>query len=188
MLTNYVAVTRTKLIFLKTKVAGSSRHTGKAITYRLKAVIKEIGGKEAVITVTTDNASNIKKAWPLVEQRYPSILTLGYASHIVNLAVEDIFRVSTIGGALQSAITVIKYFRNSTILTGLLNEVTKATGKQRPALQLPGNTRWQGKLLTIKSLIANQSFIKAALDNRLKCLGASPTLAAFSRYEEIQAI
>ena len=58
---NYVAMTRQHAIFLKTEHTGSERHTGEVITRGLKATINEIGGGEAVIAVTTDNASNIKR-------------------------------------------------------------------------------------------------------------------------------
>ena len=125
---NYVALTRQHAIFLKTEYTGSERHTGEAIARGLKQAIKEIGGGEAVIAVTTDNASNMKKAWQYLQQDYPTILTLGCASHTVNLTVEDLLRLPGMKTLLQSTVTIVKYFKSSTILTGALNDVAKAEG------------------------------------------------------------
>jgi hypothetical protein len=180
---NYVAQTRQQSIFLKTEVTGSERHTGSMIADRLKATIEEVGGEEAVIAVVTDNASNMKAAWPELEERYPRLLTIGCASHIVNLTVEQILRIPCISNLINIAVDTVKYFKNSTILTGALNEAATAAHKHRLALQLPGKTRWQGKLDTINSLVANKPFIHTVLGDEKVCLSARPTPKNRAKYE-----
>jgi hypothetical protein len=65
---NYVAVTRQHAIFWKTEVTRSERHTKEMIARGLNNTIEGLGSDKAVIAVTTDNASNMKGAWPIVEK------------------------------------------------------------------------------------------------------------------------
>lgn len=66
---------------------------------------------------------------------------------------------------LKQAVKVAKYFKNSNLRTGLLNNAAAAQGKPQIALQLLSKTRWQGKLNCINSLINNKDNIEAALAN-----------------------
>jgi hypothetical protein len=70
-------------------------------------VIDELGSGGAVIAVATDNASSMVSSWPAMEQRYPSMLAIGCASYIVNLAVEEILRASTIPTLMGLTIEVV---------------------------------------------------------------------------------
>lgn len=141
-----------------------------------------------MIALVTDNASNMKIACSEVEKRYPELLTIGCASHIVNLTVEDILKHGTIPGAINLAVNIVRYFKGSTILTGALNEAAAAMGEQRRTLKLPGKTRWQGKLETITSLIANKAYIQAITENRQLCLGSQPTAENRAKYDAIKDI
>lgn len=123
-LTNYVAVTRQHAIFLHTEVHGAERHTADVIARRMSSTIDQLGGGEAVVAVTTDNASNMRASWPELEKRYPGLLTLGCAAHTVNLLVEDILKLSELNTTLNTAIYVIRYFKKSSVRTGALTEST----------------------------------------------------------------
>jgi hypothetical protein len=176
-LTNYVATTRTDSIFVGSEVLGAERHTGEVVARGLGRIIEQLGGSEAVVAVTTDNAANMKKAWPELEKRYPGLLTLGCASHTVNLLVEDILKLSDLTTTLDDALHVIRYFKGSNVRTGALTAVAKAAQQTRISLKLPGKTRWQGKVEAITSLIANKPYILELVDNQLACLGNRPTPA-----------
>jgi hypothetical protein len=106
-LINYIATTRQHEIFIQTDAVGAKRHSGEMITRRLCTVIDELGSGGAVIAVATDNASSMVSSWPAMEQRYPSMLAIGCASYIVNLAVEEILRASTIPTLMGLTIEVV---------------------------------------------------------------------------------
>ena len=48
-----------------------------------------------VFGVVTDNASNMKKAWRLIEEKYPTIICYGCAAHGLNLIFCDMIKLET---------------------------------------------------------------------------------------------
>lgn len=183
---NYIANTRQHAIFVGSDVTGSERHTGDMIAAGLASTIEGLGGPEAVIAVTTDNASNMRAARQRLEQRYPGLITIGCASHMVNLTVEEILSASTISTYLSEAVNIIRHFKSSPILTGMLNDVAQAENTRRKALQLPGNTRWQGKLEAIDSLLVNRSYLETAIRDEIRCLNSSATTDQRAKYRSIR--
>ena len=100
---NYLLITRTEAIFLKSVATGKDRYTGEYIADSLNEVITEIGPQD-IIAVTTNNASNIKSSWQGIQQQYPKILCLSCGSHMTNLLVEDIMKLP----ALYNHFEVVK--------------------------------------------------------------------------------
>lgn len=141
-LTNYIAATRNHTIFIKSEVTGSERHTGDAIARGICDTIEQVGGDAVVVAVATDNASNMRSFHNMIINRYPSILTVGCASHVVNLTVNEILKLDTLSATLRQANELIQYFKASSILLGLLNDVAAASHTTRKALQVPNNTCW----------------------------------------------
>jgi hypothetical protein len=92
----------------------------------LSNTIEQLGGSKAVVAVTTDNAANMRAAWLELEKRYPGLLTLGCASHTVNLLVEDILKLSTLSTTLNTAVYVIRYFKSSNVRTAALTAAATA--------------------------------------------------------------
>jgi hypothetical protein len=163
--TNYLVTSRQHLIFIRSEVLGAERHTSEVIARGLSSKIDKLGGRGAVVAVTTDNAANIRASWPELEKRYPRLLTLGCASHTVNLLVEDILKLSTLITTLHTAIQAIRYFKSSNVRTRALTAAAIAAGETRILLKLPGKTRWQGKVEAISSLLANKPYIQAVISN-----------------------
>lgn len=174
-LTNYVVTTRQHEIFLHTEILGAERHTSEVILRGLRDTIEDLGGEAAVVAVCTDNAANMRRCWPELQKRYPGLLTLGCASHIINLLVEDILKLSTLNTTLADAIQVIRYFKGSNVRTGALTQAAAAARETRLSLKLPSKTRWQGKLEAISSLIANKPYIQTVIADRAQCLGHRPS-------------
>ena len=185
---NYIAVTRQEAIFLKAETTGSARHSSELIANGLKKTIEELGGTDKVVAVVTDNASNMKGSWAALEESYPGLVTAGCASHIVNLCVEEILGISDINKLLKIACELVKYFKSSYLRTGLLEDAAKAAGVARKSLKMPGNTRWQGKLETVKSIRENRDHITAALGDENAVLGGKPLQEARDKYVRIRSI
>jgi hypothetical protein len=151
---NYLLVTQLEAIFLKSIATGKDRHTGQYIADGLNNIIKEIGPKN-IVAITTNNASNMKKSWEGIQKEYPEILCLGCGSHMINLLVKDIMKVPKLHQHFEAVKEVNQYWKNSGILNGLLKVTAKEINQKFITLQLPGKTRWQGKLYTIQSNISN---------------------------------
>jgi Protein of unknown function (DUF 659) len=156
---NYLLATRNETIFLKSVATGKDRHTGEYIADGLVEVISEIGS-ENIIAVTTDNAGNMKSSWQGVQEQYPEILCLGCSSHMTNLLVEDIMKLPVLQDHFEIVKEINRYWKNSSVLIGLLQFTAKQSNQQIAAPQLPGNTRWQGKLDTLDSNISNKIYMQ----------------------------
>lgn len=186
-LTNYVATTRNHSIFLGSEVV-AERHTSEVVESGISDMIDSLGGQKAVVAVVTDSASNMKKAWPELQSRYAGLLTLGCASHQVNLLVGDILRVSTLATTLSQALRVIKYFKSSPARTNELNKAAKAVQETRVALKLPAATRWQGKYEAVTSLIRNKLYIQSVLANKSACLGTNVATQNVAVWQELKVL
>lgn len=186
-LTNYVVTTRTHSIFLESEVL-MERHTSDVIQSGIERILEELGGRKAVVAVVTDNAANMKKAWQGLESNYAGLLTLGCASHQLNLLVNDILRASTLAITLSQAIRVIKYFKSSSARTNELNKAASRASATRISLKLPSATRWQGKLEAVNSLIRNKPYIQRVLANRSACLGTAITTQNVAIWQELKVL
>lgn len=186
-LTNYVVSTRKHSIFVDSEVV-TERHTGEVIESGITRILEELGGQKAVVAVVTDSAANMRKAWPELQSRYPGLLTLGCASHQVNLLVGDILKVSTLATTLNNALHVIRYFKSSPARTNELNKAASRLEERRVALKLPAATRWQGKMEATRSLIQNKPYVQAVLANQTACLGTSVTTKNMALWAEMKAL
>jgi len=195
---NYMAVTREHAIFLKSTPTYEQRHNAAYISSELSSVVEELGS-ENVVAITTDTASNMKAAQDLLGVRYPEILMLGCASHIVNLTVNDIFALPEIQNIWQKVLHIAKYFKGSYILIGLMNKYAEKLDIKRKALQLPGNTRWQGRFNTTNSVIANRAVLREVVadpdvlnnptaDQREKFLRVQEMILDYRFWEQAEAL
>lgn len=86
-------------------------------------------------SVVTDNASNMKAAWNLIQSYYPHISCYGCVAHGLNLLVQDI----TIGlESLKEVVVelkhVIKEIKNKHILLSVLKEKQSLLSGNLPSL------------------------------------------------------
>ena len=182
---NYVAVTRKHAIFLRSTPTGPDRHSGHYIAQEVSKIVEELHPSN-LVAITMDNASNMKAAQRLLGEQYPEVLMLGCTAHIVNLTVEDLFRLPALSNLFRLVVEVVRFFKSSYILVGLLNNTAKSLGQKRRALQLPSNTRWQGKLNTTESLIKNRLYMELILQNPAKMLPEHPTKDQKAKYDRIR--
>ena len=73
-----------------------------------------------VFGVVTDNASNMKNAWQLIEEKYPTIICYGCAAHGLNLIFCDMIKLKTCKNIIKQAKGVIKEFRHKHMLVDML--------------------------------------------------------------------
>ena len=79
-----------------------------------------------VFGVVTDNASNMKKAWRLIEEKYPTIICYGCGAQcVVNLIFCDRIKLESCKNTIKRAKAVIKEFRHEHMLVDTLKAMQK---------------------------------------------------------------
>ena len=124
---NFV-VSLPKSIFWKSFHTELQSHTGEYIADEVLKVIEKIKREcgKMVIGVVTDNASNMKKAWRLIEEKFPAKTCYGCAAHGLNLIFCDIMKLETCKKMMEQAKDVIKDFKHKHMLVDMLKAMQKA--------------------------------------------------------------
>ena len=94
-----------------------------------------------VFGVVTDNSSNMKKAWRLIEEKYQTIICYGYVAHGLNLIFCDMIKLETCKNIIKQAKGVIKEFRHQHKLVDILKAMHKAENVNCSP-KLPVKTKW----------------------------------------------
>lgn len=68
-------------------------------------------GPRKVVSIVTDNAPNMKKAWRLIGQKYPWIVSEGCKAHSVDLVAKDLCETASIGSVVEKCVKIAKFFR-----------------------------------------------------------------------------
>ncbi|CAG8792995.1 14582_t:CDS:2, partial [Gigaspora margarita] len=112
---------------------GETHHTGEWIATQIINKMKEIDIYK-FSTVITDTVANMKAAWKIIEEKYPHIICLGCSSHVINLLIGDILKITEIKSIIEEI-----------------------------ALVLSVITRWGTHFDCIKSLLESQTAIQQIL-------------------------
>lgn len=110
----------------------------------IKQVIEEVGPMK-VIGLCTDNATNMKRAWNLIEQEFQHIYPYGCLAHTLHLVFTDISKIKSAEAIQRDATSIVKAVKKSQKLTALLCQHQNQTGEQaeqhQQSLKLPVKTR-----------------------------------------------
>jgi ABC-type antimicrobial peptide transport system permease subunit len=74
------------------RVTGENTNSGAYVTTMIAEVVDEIKreiNKDKIVSMTTDNASNIESAWAILKSTRPGFLDTRCAAHTLNLLVKD---------------------------------------------------------------------------------------------------
>ena len=90
-------------------------HTREYNATEILKVIHELESDcgKMVFGVVTDNASNMKKAWRLTKEKYPTIICYGWAAQSLSLIFCDMIKLETYKNIIKRAKGVIKEFRHT---------------------------------------------------------------------------
>ncbi|KAH6559555.1 hypothetical protein KP509_1Z004700 [Ceratopteris richardii] len=89
-----------------------TRITGEFIFEHIKSAIEEVG-RENVVQVITDNASNCKRMGELIESEYPSIVWTPCTTHCIDLLFEDIGKLPWVEPIISDAKQIITFIRKN---------------------------------------------------------------------------
>lgn len=147
-----IVLTIPEAVFYKSIDSKANRHTAEYIGRQLIDTMNEIGPMK-FFCIVTDNASNMRAAWRLVEKEFPHILTYGCIAHGINLLCQDIWKIGLFTECIGQCKEIVKEIRNCHFLLALFREKQKEK-KISVALKLPVPTRWNSNffcLQTVKS-------------------------------------
>ncbi|MCL4134444.1 UNVERIFIED_CONTAM: hypothetical protein GTU68_003358 [Idotea baltica] len=150
-------VSTPKPVFWRSICTGSEKHTGEYLAKCIADVIEEIGPLK-VTGLCTDNASNMKNAWELINEKYPHIYTYGCLAHALNLIFSDLGKVNSVESLIKDATNVVKTVKSSQRLSALLKMNQDA---EKTSLKLPVKTRWGHSIVPcLESLTKNKQALK----------------------------
>lgn len=159
---NLVMTTAAGHSFMSAVDTTGESKTGPFIAGFLENEMKKLpGGIESCVVVCTDSASNCKSAGALLEARYPWITWIPCTSHVCDLFLEDISKMSWIQAEIQDARTIITLIRSHNKSLGLFRKYSKTL-----ELLAPGETRFATNFIACERLVE--------VSGRLKQVVADP--------------
>ena len=138
----------------------------------IEPVIKEIGeGK--VTAILSDQGPDYRKARRLINEKYPAILSINCASHVLNNLAKDMCKLSTMDSLLKKARAIVVEMKHKLRKARFKEEFRKYADEERlkgrkvtpVMLTLPSDTRWFGlKDMIEKLLRSKQVLLRLAVD------------------------
>jgi hypothetical protein len=100
-----------------------------------------------IVSIVTDNASNMRAAWKLLEEKYPGLVCNGCAAHTVNLLVKDVCHLDEYKDTLALCRQLTAFVKDRNALTKRFEKIQKRLLDEREvnkarALVSVGETRW----------------------------------------------
>lgn len=129
----------------------------------ISTVVDEIG-PEKILSCVTDNASNMKRAWLLLAEKYVHMSFYGCIAHSLNLLIEDIIKLDNILSLKNQAARIVTQIKGSQLLAAHFIKIQKEKNVT-VALKLPVKTRWASIVRCFNSLISNKFCLQALTVN-----------------------
>ena len=150
-LINFMAVCDHTPVYLGTTDSKTDSHTGTYIANLIKSKITEIGPSK-VFALCTDNAANMRLAWNLLLQDFPSLVCFGCAAHGLSLYARDIAKITEIKAAACNANIVLKWLKFRHLPHAILNEKCMEIYHRELAVILSVETRWGSMFYSLTRL------------------------------------
>ncbi len=179
---NYMAVSPEVSLFLESVATGQQGHTHTFIANDITRVI-ESNGDTVFAGAVTDNTAANKKAWSLLEERFPSFYFQGCCSHGIHLLVKDVFaatktkkpgdeeRTFPIGYPFAQLLTfvsrckqIVRFFCSHHSPKAQLRELQRASNCR--ALVNPAPTRWGTIQQMCQSLLDSEQHLHTIVNQR----------------------
>ncbi|RLN91918.1 hypothetical protein BBJ28_00012361 [Nothophytophthora sp. Chile5] len=151
------------------RVTDEDSKTGAYMANMIGEVIDEIEsavGVNKVCSVTTDNASNMKNAWTLLETGRPGFLSTGCAAHTLILMMKDVLSIPDLARILSQAKEAVLFIRNHTATNARFRTDQEGdTSASQRGLKLPNITRWYSQYECTKLVIENDRVIRELVED-----------------------
>lgn len=136
---NFIVVTPEGPVFEAVVDTSGHEKNARYIADQFIKVIDSIG-PENVIQVVTDSAAACKLAGSLITEQYPHITWTACGSHVLDLLLEDVGKLTWAAGPIRKARKLVKFITN--------HHMAQALYRKHSALQLlkPGRTQAQPQI------------------------------------------
>ena len=144
------------------------QHTGQFISSALDDIRQEFNIHSKVSGLTTDNASNMKKAASMQIYNTVSTAPIGCTAHTLQLAVDGALEATPIQKAAAEARKCVALSNGSTKTNDALEDYQIRQGQDSKALTLIQDiaTRWNSLYFMIKKLLHLRAAVYAVLHDR----------------------
>ena len=132
---NFIVCTL-KPFFFEAIYSGETSHTVEWISNQIIQQMETIN-IEKFSAVITDTANVMKAAWHIIEEKYPTIVCFGCASHTLNLLIKDILKINSIKTVVDNATNLVKYFKKHPQAIAKLKRIQQDNYNKEIALVLP---------------------------------------------------
>jgi hypothetical protein len=132
-------------------------------------VINDLGGDQKAVSLVTDNAANMKKAWEILRAKHPGLIVNGCAAHTINLLVKDICNLDRFNDTLQQAKAITAFVRDRNALTKGFEKIQNMLHDEGDlekigALLSVGNTRWYTHHGCVRRVLENKVVLKQLIE------------------------
>jgi len=169
---NFV-ISKPEPLFVDFIMSKENRHSATYLAEEMEKFMMKHDPKKFLVIIG-DNAANMRAAFKILKEKYPSIVPLGCLAHLLHLLCSDIVGCQSVKSFLVNVIDVVKTIKQSHLLQALFDRI----GKERNvsvSLKLPGKTRWGSHLFCFQSLLTNKVVlqtlavsVEAVLSSELK--------------------
>jgi hypothetical protein len=153
-----------KPFLFKSIDTGEESQSGENIAKDLVTVIEEIGVNK-VVSLVTDNASNMKNAWKLLRERYPRLIVNGCAAHTIYLLVKDTCKLEPYAEVLQQARLITSFVKDRNALCKRFERLQTSLHEDgdiehKRSLVFVGETRWYTHHPCTRRVLENKDVLK----------------------------
>ena len=159
--TNYL-ITTPRPVFFSAHQTGEISQTGENIAEDIDKIISQIDYSK-LSAIITDNATSMKKAWRILEIKYPEIIFLGCIAHSLNLLIGDIMKIPWADDIIKNGKKIVRYFKSHQVPAAILKRHQLSNYNKQISLKLPVKTRWGSSAICLKSLQVNQLAIELTI-------------------------
>src|SRR5256884_4560396 len=134
-------------------------HTAECISSIIEKIIIDIDANR-ISAVISDNASNVRKAREIIQNKFPNIESVRYIAHCINVIACDIVK-NNFGDHLLCRINIVTtFFKNSHQANAKLSQLIKEKGVIGGGLKTYCKTRWTTASESVNSVINLQQILE----------------------------
>lgn len=164
-------------VFWSSITTGGAQHTSEYMCNETMKVIDRVHTDLddcKVTAVLTDNCRVMLKMHDMMEEQSPTLIANGCAPHMLNLLVQDIFRIDYCDRILHDDTALSKFIRNRSALLFKFRQIqvhsqqtaeddahgSHAAKQHKWGLKLPVSTRWYTTAGCLQSITTNEGVIR----------------------------
>ena len=140
------------------------RHTAEYLAEVIENVINGIG-VDRISAIVSDNASNVRNACKIIQEKFPRIENIRCIAHAINLIACDIIKEKFGDRLLRCVNTLTSFFKNSHQAGSKLAQLIKEKRINGGGLKLYCKTRWTTASESVNSVINLESALEEFVTN-----------------------